>query len=185
MGSVRRRGQNAFELVYQVGGRRRYETFHCKNKTEAETELRKREGKALEGRLPVDNFRLTFDDLKADLLNEYQANERRSLKSLKSHLVHLTAYFGGWRAVDINTAAARAYAATRRRENAEPSTVNRELAKLKRMFSLAVQSERLQHRPYIPLLKENNVRHGFFEAEAFDVVLKKWSSWVWSGYPNR
>jgi integrase len=38
------------------------------------------------------------------------------------------------------------------------------------MFSLAVQAGKLAYKPHIPLLKENNARAGFFEAEQCDSV---------------
>jgi integrase len=40
----------------------------------------------------------------------------------------------------------------------------------KRMFTLAMQSGKLLHRPHIPLLKEDNTRTGFFEPEQFASV---------------
>lgn len=53
---------------------------------------------------------------------------------------------------------------------AAPATINRELAALKRMFSLAVKGEQLQRMPYIEMLRENNARRGFFERAAFESV---------------
>ena len=41
--------------------------------------------------------------------------------------------------------------------------INRELTILKRMFTLAVQGDKLFRRPHIPLLEERNTRSGFFE----------------------
>lgn len=38
------------------------------------------------------------------------------------------------------------------------------------MFSLAIKAGRLDFRPYIPLLRENNVRKGFFEPDVFAAV---------------
>jgi integrase len=58
------------------------------------------------------------------------------------------------------------------RRCASPAEINRELALLKRMFSLAVQSGALFHRPHIPMLKESNVRKGFFESDQLSAVLK-------------
>jgi hypothetical protein len=50
--------------------------------------------------------------------------------------------------------------------------VNRELAILKRMFSLALQAGTLLHRPHIPMLQERNTRTGFFEADQVASVLR-------------
>jgi hypothetical protein len=53
---------------------------------------------------------------------------------------------------------------------ASSAEINRELTALKRMFSLAVESGKLLHRPHLPMLKEDNVRTGFFEVEQFESV---------------
>lgn len=50
------------------------------------------------------------------------------------------------------------------------ATINRELAVLKRAFSLAVKDAKLLHRPHVPMLEENNTRRGFFEADEFEDV---------------
>lgn len=50
--------------------------------------------------------------------------------------------------------------------------INRELTALKRMFSLAMQAGKLRHKPHIPLLREDNVRTGFFEPEQYLAVQK-------------
>lgn len=49
--------------------------------------------------------------------------------------------------------------------------INRELALLKRMFTLAVQAGKVLYRPHIPMLKERNVRTGFFERDQFASLL--------------
>jgi integrase len=48
--------------------------------------------------------------------------------------------------------------------------INRELTILKRMFSLAMQANKLLHRPHVPMLQEDNTRTGFFEPDRFDSV---------------
>jgi len=48
--------------------------------------------------------------------------------------------------------------------------INRELRALKRMFRLALQAGKLLAVPHIPMLKENNVRTGFFERDQFEAV---------------
>ena len=53
---------------------------------------------------------------------------------------------------------------------ASNAEINRELAALKRMYTLAMQAGKLLHRPHIPMLDERNVRQGFFEREQFEAV---------------
>ena len=50
--------------------------------------------------------------------------------------------------------------------------INRELTVLKRMFSLAIQAGKLCYKPHFPMLRENNVRAGFFEREQYLSVLR-------------
>lgn len=71
---------------------------------------------------------------------------------------------------DIMTNHVRAYADSRIGQGASNATVNRELALLKRMFKLSINDGTLLAAPHIPMLSENNVRHGFFEREQFNAV---------------
>ena len=58
----------------------------------------------------------------------------------------------------INTANVQRYVQDRQEKGAANSTINRELAALKRMFVLAIKAEKLLYRPHIPMLQEHNVR---------------------------
>ena len=85
--------------------------------------------------------------------------------------------------IGITTADIRAYIAQRqapivdedgtKHPGAANATINRELAALKRMFTLAVQAGKLHAKPYIPMLREDNVRRGFFEPEQFEAMRAK------------
>jgi hypothetical protein len=77
-------------------------------------------------------------------------------------------HFGMFRAVDITTPRTRAYAQARLKEGATPATVNRDLAALGRMFTLAVQACRLSGRPHIPKLREAGARRGGARARQRD-----------------
>jgi integrase len=72
----------------------------------------------------------------------------------------------------VTTQVIRDYTDRRIGEGAAPATVNRELAALKRMFNLGARSTpaRVERVPYVPMLKEDNVRKGFFEHEEYLAV---------------
>ena len=53
---------------------------------------------------------------------------------------------------------------------ASNASINRELAALKRMFSLAIEGSKLLFCPTVPMLAEHNVRTGFFEHDQFTAV---------------
>jgi len=59
-----------------------------------------------------------------------------------------------------------------RPEGAANATINRELSALKRMFRLGERAGKVGVRPYVPMLREDNTRTGFFDAKEFDAVLK-------------
>ena len=70
----------------------------------------------------------------------------------------------------ISTDEIRVYVAQRQAAGKANATINRELAVLKRMFNLTRQAGKLVHAPHIPMLREDNVRTGFFERDQFDAV---------------
>ena len=67
--------------------------------------------------------------------------------------------------VDITTDRVRAYTLKRQQQGASNTSINRELAALKRMFNLGAEMTppKVARVLHIPLLKESNVRKGFFE----------------------
>ena len=64
----------------------------------------------------------------------------------------------------------RAFIVARQAAGAANGEINRELSALKRMFNLAMQAGKLHARPHVPMLKEHNVRTGFFELEQFQIM---------------
>jgi hypothetical protein len=144
--------------------------------------------------------RFRFDEAARDMINDYSNNRKRSLETVQRRITkHLTPFFGGRRMSAITTSDVRAYIAqrqsattvtriayamtrkdgtiipvperTRNVEGISNAEINRELTILTRTFSLAIQSGKLLHKPYIPLLREINTRTGFFEPDQFRAVL--------------
>ena len=113
-------------------------------------------------------------DAARDLLNDYRTNGKRSLVDVQRHVrMHLEPFFGRRRISAITTADVRQYVARRQAEGVKNATINRELSVLKRSFTLAIAAGNLSSRPHIPLLREDNVRRGFFEPEQFEAVRRR------------
>ena len=112
---------------------------------------------------------MTFDDLSKDLVTDYTVNGRDTLKRVQWSIGCLKKSFQGMRATDITTDKIKAHIEKRMKEGLSNASINRELAVLKRMFSLGVQSTppKVNLIPYIPMLKETNTRKGFFELQEY------------------
>jgi integrase len=155
-----------------ASGRLVRESSETDKRPEAKRLLMRREGASVEGRPTSPKAtKVTVGELLDDLVTEYQANGRGEDR-LAYSLAHLRPVFGHHRAMQVTTAAVNAYIVARQGEQAANATINRELAALKRAYALATQATppKLYLRPYIPMLKEDNVRKGFFEREAFEAA---------------
>lgn len=184
MGQIKKRGR-IYWVRYYRNGRRFEESARSDKRDVARDLLKVREGDIAKG-VPVSSrtSRYRFDEAGADLLNDYRANRKKTLGDVERRIEkHLKPYFGGWRMVSISTADVRTYITKRQQDTITTGKgehqrtrvysngeINRELTILKRMFSLAVQAGKLFAKPYIPMLKEDNVRKGFFEPEQFESV---------------
>jgi integrase len=171
MGEVRQRGR-IWWVRYNRGGRRYEESTGSDKKQTAIDLLRVREGDIAKG-LPVTSRigRLRFDEAAADVVTDYKVNGKTSREGVERKIrLHLAPFFGGRRMMAIRTADVRTYTAARQEAGASNAQINRELAILKRAFRLALQGGKLLHMPHIPMLKERNVRQGFFERADLDAV---------------
>lgn len=163
MGRVFKRGET-YWIAYCYRGQEHRESAKSDREVEASRLLKKRLGEMGRGKLvgPTEE-RVTFEDLAADYLRDYDLRGRRAARWARACVAHLRGSFGLDRALDITTPRIRAYTEARLGEAAAPGTVNRDLAVLGRMFSLAIQGGRLTARPHIPKLREAQPRQGFFE----------------------
>jgi integrase len=99
---------------------------------------------------------------------DYTANRRRSLDGVARRItLHVQPFFGATRKlIQISDGDVRRYVLDRQRAGAANATINRECAILRRAFRLARVPA-----PTIALLRENNVRRGFFDAADLARVL--------------
>jgi integrase len=185
MGTLYKRGAVWWIKYYQNGVGMR-ESSHSTKESKAKSLLKLREGDIEHG-LPVNPKlnRIRFDEAADDLETEYAVNGRRSADELERRIrLHLTPHFGGRRLAtittpDINTFILKRQADVivtgegdeRTERKVSNGEINRELTTLKRIFNLARQNGKLVQVPHIPMLKERNVRTGFFEREQLERVL--------------
>jgi len=219
-------------IKYSRNGRPFRESSNSEKESDAVRLLNLRRGDIARG-VPVTPKigRVTVDELIEDVINDYRANEKRTVKDVERRWkLHLQPVFGGRRASSVTTADVNRFIAQRmsgeasaveiqkeladleqlhrsaiktveqegfsrrqiaveRKRNsdwykaerrrildkagASNGEINRELTVLKRAFSLAIKSAKLMAKPHIPMLRENNVRTGFFEPEDFRAVVKQ------------
>lgn len=113
---------------------------------------------------------VTIEELVTDLKKHYLANGNGdSGSSINRRWAHLQKPFAGVLAANLTTDAVRDYSLRRQREGAANATINRELATLRRALNLGRRCTpaKVKVTPYIPMLKENNVRRGFVEDADF------------------
>lgn len=175
LGLVFQRG-DVWHIQYNVRGVRHRESSGSSNRADAVKLLKKRISDVNVGK-PVGSQieRTTLRDLTQMLLDDYRANGRKT--DLTATIAHLHAFFGeDERAVNITSDRIVAYRAHRQEQtyNGRPvsnSTINWDLAALRRSLKLAVRAGKVAVQPAIDMLHVDNARKGFFEPDQFTAVV--------------
>ena len=177
-GRVYKRG-GVWWVEYWHRGKQHRESSHNDGQVQARKLLKQRLGEINAGRfIGPSEDRLTFEQLVKDLVNDYQVNGRRSLATINYYISHLREVFGLSRAIDITADRVRAYQNQRLAEGASRASVNREVACLGRMLTLAVDAGKLARKPKFPMLDGERVREGFLGHGEFLVLLSNLPGYI-------
>lgn len=113
--------------------------------------------------------KVTVGELLDMLLNDYKINGKRYEWAEQKVRLYLRPAFGKLRASKLSTPMLQSYVAKRLDGGAAVATVNRDLSLLRRAFNLGYKAtpRLVAEVPNFPLIRENNVRKGFFEHEEY------------------
>jgi len=169
---VRRKTQTWF-LKYYVTGKEVVVPTGTKDFDEALRMLRQRMAKlgSLANRSNEPN-RVIVDQLLDLVIEDYRFEHRHSTYDLEHRIdKHLRPFFGQMKAAEVNTFAIKKYIALRQRD-AEPATVNKELAHLRRAFRLGFQHEPqlVERVPHFRMLPVDNIRTGILPHENYRTI---------------
>jgi integrase len=165
--------------IFRVGytdasGKYIRESSGTANKTEAQKFLRKRMEAVSAGNFLGPRIeKVTVDELYADLLADYRDNGHAVAWAESVWDLHLKPFFGGMRASRVGTTQLGGYVEKRKGEGAARSTINRELALLRRAFSIGCNEAEPQKVAKVPrfgrfiVSEEGNERKGFVEESQY------------------
>jgi integrase len=171
-----RPGSTVWWIKYSVNGRAFRESSRTTNKRQAQKFLQTRLGEIGTGTFSGPSVeRVTIEELAQDYLRDYRINSKKSLNHAKFRWEkHLRPFFGFYRAIQVTSELIARYVDSRQQAGGANATINRELAALKRMFRLGLQTSppKVSRVPRIPRLRENNVRTGFLEDGQFRKIVE-------------
>jgi len=185
-GRVYKRGETWW-IQYGFRGQDYRESSKSTKKADATALLRQRLAEMASGKvMGPQEERVMFQDLMDLVLTDYRKKRRKSLRRLELSIKHLQGYFGDLPALAITTERVNAYILARRDAGASDSTVQKELAALKRGFKLAVSGRVLTTQPYIEVPEPKNVRKGFFTRGDVESLAKELPEYLrpvlWFGF---
>jgi integrase len=179
------KGSRFWWISYQLNGETVRESSGKLTKTEAAQKLKERLLAIGNGNfLGPQIEKITVDELYEDLLQDYRIKNQTVEWAERLWNIHLKDSFSGMRAANVGTNAITGYVERRLRERAAKSTINRELALLRRAFSIAFDAEPQKvirvpkfHKHIVS--ERGNERRGFVEEQQYRTLADKAAGQLW------
>ena len=174
-GSIfRRAGAKTYTIRWYDDGVRREESTGSRDFMQAKRLLAMRQGSVARGEQPEPKMgTLRFDEAIDAVLKDYQVMGKRSLgHAERRYRLHLSPYFGRKKMKAISADTIRAYQVHRQDEGAANATINREIALVRRAFTLAQADRLVNWIPDMELLPESEPRQGIIEPHQFDKIIE-------------
>ena len=163
------KGKGLWVTKISRNGRTFEKSTKTTNRREAEAILKQRLKE--DDDTPRQFRKLDCNGLHEDLVVEYLVNDRKSIKHLNLRWrLHLRPVFGNLLAAKVKSIDITNYIDKRKQEGGANASINRELAILRRMFSLALENEKVKTPPRIRMLEEKNTRVGFLSSKDRDAL---------------
>jgi integrase len=177
-------GSRFWWIAYYHNGRVVRESSHSEKLTDAQNLLKKRSGEAESGNLIAPKVqRVTVAELFDAVLVDYRNNGKTIEWAERVWKLHLEPFFGYFRAANVGTDALASYVSKRKDEKAANGTINRELALLRRAFSLGYTSTPRKVSAPLNLsgrmLAESKPRSGFVDEKQYRVLADKAAGQLW------
>lgn len=173
-GNVYRRG-SVWWVRYSRNGKQYAESARSENRKDAERLLATRLGDIATGRFQgLTGERITVWNLCELVIADYELHNKRGLDDLRWRAEkHLRIPFEKTLAQALTSSRLNVYKKQRRDEGAADATINRELAILRRGFSLAKESNLYRNEPpHFDLFRLDNARQGFVEDSDYRDLLE-------------
>ncbi len=166
-GTIEPRGNNRWRITWYAAGKRRRKTVRG-TITAARRELRQRVAEVDQGGI-IDHRKVKVSELLADLLDDYRS-KGQDVETCARRVKNLRPFFGNLLACRVGTDTVRAFVRKRKAQGVKDSTVNRDIAALKRAFSLGHEHSprKVVRLPHLPMAgPESKPREGFFTHDEF------------------
>jgi len=171
------------EFCNSEGKRVRKVAKHAQSKTDALIELQSQIRKSFnrEHGLEREEKKMAFKDLAEQYLDNYAKVNNLAWKRDQSCINQLCGYFGNYYLQDISPLMIEKFKSKRLKNGLEPSSVNRDLSVLKRMFNVGITWKLTDHNPVcdVKFLKQPEPRERVLTEDEEEIFLAECTEHLW------